>query len=604
MLDALKRLSERAAQPDHQETVRLLDDLREAKTELLGLLSQAAAQRSEWQTATAIAEAWMDERLKQQQQAQQLASTTMQARATLQTLSTEQASLDALTNALRTANDDLQAARALAAGVTASVSDCRSGIAQVVTDQDRVRDLAQEARDDASAAAVTVREVEPKLAGLIKLQELAKTLDQRVGALNALTEHVTLKARVLDQQKHTVEQAILAAHRLSEMVANMDEQVVRLEGTTQEAQRAEEQAERVGQLVRESAQQLEDATRRREAFVADLARLEEQRGAAALLVRTYVDRLSGERRALDASQVRLANLQESVAGLERAHQGLSTREPTVAALMERLSQLEIQMMSFGVIADEVAKKVATVESVRTDLQQLDETARRAVWQMESLKASRLDLEELRSDIEAFYVEHAEAIQMRDRLSADRQAIEGFMERTTVFAATLPDLDGRLTSVREKLSTVEEGTQKAANLVLIADDLDRHMTRLTGYQQFVERLDGRLNTLNSMTADVDRRLTEQIARQAEVDALRASCDGVQLRVSDLRHQLDAVGQEQSRVLTLVEQVDSLRTEVDRAQKRLAAATGREGTGRSGEAHHHHVGAAPEALRRNHRAPRPA
>ena len=39
----------------------------------------------------------------------------------------------------------------------------------------------------------------------------------------------------------------------------------------------------------------------------------------------------------------------------------------------------------------------------------------------------------------------------------------------------------------KLSVVEEGTQKAAALVAVAEDLDRQMTRIAGHQQLVEKL---------------------------------------------------------------------------------------------------------------------
>ena len=63
--------------------------------------------------------------------------------------------------------------------------------------------------------------------------------------------------------------------------------------------------------------------------------------------------------------------------------------------------------------------------------------------------------------------------------------------------------------------MDEGTQKAANLVAIADDLDRQMTRIASQQQFVETVDARLSTLSTLSGTVDRKLEEQLARRAGV-----------------------------------------------------------------------------------------
>lgn len=102
MLDALKRLVGRAPEPGHNETTKMLDDLRAEKAELLSLLAQASVLRSEWRAATAEATGAMEDQLRrQQQQAQQLTSSTMYARATLDTLAAEREALDALRDALR-----------------------------------------------------------------------------------------------------------------------------------------------------------------------------------------------------------------------------------------------------------------------------------------------------------------------------------------------------------------------------------------------------------------------------------------------------------------------------------------------------------------------
>mgnify|MGYP003348691664 CR=1 FL=1 len=150
------------------------------------------------------------------------------------------------------------------------------------------------------------------------------------------------------------------------------------------------------------------------------------------------------------------------------------------------------------------------------------------------------------------------------------SLEGFLDRASAFAVTVPELDARLNSVRSKLATVDEGTQKAAHLVAIADDLDRHMTRLTGYQQFVGSIESRLGALQTLTIEVDRKIEEQIARRGEIETMRSLCDGVATQVTEMRQRLYSLNQTQSKLLPLAEQVNSLRQEVAGAEARLASA----------------------------------
>ena len=65
------------------------------------------------------------------------------------------------------------------------------------------------------------KEVEKKLGAMSKLQELARSAEERIAALNTLSEHVTQKAKSLEGQKHTIDRAVVEANRLNEMVWSM-----------------------------------------------------------------------------------------------------------------------------------------------------------------------------------------------------------------------------------------------------------------------------------------------------------------------------------------------------------------------------------------------
>lgn len=501
---------------------------------------------------------------------QQLVAQSLQSRATLDTLASEQERMEALRADLRRATEQMQQARLLVSTTTAEIDSVKAAATDARAAQAQMRELATRTQEDASRAVAFVQEVDVKLQGFTKLQDLARTVEERTSALNSLVEHVTQKAKILEHQKEAVETAVLESHRVTELVRSMEAQVAKLDAASRRGVNVEEMVERVEVTLRQSTQQLQAAERSRDALAADLATLDRDRAGLVDFVRQHEDRVAAGRRELDAHQSRVTALQQSISQLEHAHALLAERGPEVDGLRERIAQLASQVGEFDSRSSTFVEKMASLEEIHDHLVSVDEMSRRATWQMESLAGARKDLEELRADIEQFYREQSEARQLRDNLAAERAALESFLDRMGAFAVQLPELDARMNTIKSKLSVVDEGTAKAANLVAIADDLDRHMVRLAGQQQFVDRIEARLNALNVLTADVDRKLDDQTRRRGEVESLRHLCDAVNIEVTDIRQKLDGIGQHQSKLLPITGQIVSLKTDVDRAQARLAAA----------------------------------
>ena len=101
------------------------------------------------------------------------------------------------------------------------------------------------------------------------------------------------------------------------------------------------------------------------------------------------------------------------------------------------------------------------------------------------------------------------------------------------------------------------------MVAIADDLDRQMTRIASHQQFAEKIEARLNTLNTLNAGVDRKLEEQLGRRADVESLKSLCDGLSLQVSDVQQKIDAVGALHHKLLPITAQVAVLKGQIDKS-----------------------------------------
>src|SRR5579872_6394099 len=109
----------------------------------------------------------------------------------------------------------------------------------------------------------TVKEVEKKLGPLAQLSELSQSTEERLTALNALSEHVSRKAKALESQQHAVEHAVVQANRVNEMVWSMDVQIGKLNDGMKQAAKAEETIGRIEKLAQETHQQLEMATKSR-----------------------------------------------------------------------------------------------------------------------------------------------------------------------------------------------------------------------------------------------------------------------------------------------------------------------------------------------------
>lgn len=501
---------------------------------------------------------------------QQLMSQSLQSRATLDTLASEQERLEGLRADLRRSTEQMQQARLLVSTTTAEIETVRNAAADAKSAQAQMRELATRAQDDVARVVSVVHEVDQKLQSFAKLQELARTVEYRTQALNSLVEHVTQKAKVLELQKGAVEAAVLESHRVGELVRGMESQVARLDAASRRGVEVEQLVERVEMTLRQSSEQLHAAERSRDALAEDLASLDRDRSTLLDFMRQHEERLATGRRELDAHASRVTSLQSAVVELERAHTSLAARSPEVDSLRARIETLAGQLGEFDTRSETFVEKMAKLEEIHDHLVAVDEMSRRATWQMESLKSARTDLEELRGDIEQFYKDQSDARQLRDTLTAERTALEAFLDRMGAFAVQVPELDARMNAIKSKLSIVDEGTAKAASLVNIADDLDRHMTRLAGQQAFVERIETRLNALNVLTADVDKKLDDQTKRRAEVEALRNLCDSVNIEVADIRQKLDGIGQTQAKLMPITVQIDNLKADVDRASARLSAA----------------------------------
>jgi len=171
------------------------------------------------------------------------------------------------------------------------------------------------------AASEAVRDVEKRLGPLMQLQELTKTTEEKLTAINALAEHVNQKAKALEAQKHTVDRAIVEASRLNEMVWNMDVQIGKLNEGLKQIARGEETVARIEKLVEETNVKADLAAKAKDEFARESAKLEKDGRALVDVMRGYVEKLQLEKREYEAFDQRLRALQRSVIEAEGKMEG-------------------------------------------------------------------------------------------------------------------------------------------------------------------------------------------------------------------------------------------------------------------------------------------
>jgi chromosome segregation ATPase len=498
---------------------------------------------------------------------QQLSSQALETHSNVDALRKEVAALDEFRAKLRSAQSEIKQSVEAAGVLRGELDQVRGTSTQLSQDYATLRDLSRAAREESTVAIEGVKDVEKRLVPLMQLQDLSKATEEKLTALNALAEHVNQKAKALDGQKHIVDRAVVEANRLNEMIWSMDVQINKLTEGMKQAAKAEETVATIEKLVDEANGKAQAATILRDEFGRDAARFEKEGRALIEAMRTQTEALSLGKKQFEAFDERLKTFQGTVGEAEVRMDAMAVKEKHVAQMTQRVDALGKDFQALSAQADDLSRKQAAFDSLQAELSQLNELSKRTASQYASLTQSRADLETLRKEIHDFHKSHAEVAQLRGKLGADRAALESFGERLTSFRARTPELEATMDALLGKLARVDEGARQATRIGELSADLEEQLTRVSARIQFVDKVEGRLNTLHVLNADVERKLADQLARRSELDTLKAQTDGVVAQALDAQHQLDAVAALQKKLTPMINHVEALQDQLDKAAARF-------------------------------------
>ncbi len=486
-----------------------------------------------------------------------------QTTADFEALKKEQSSFNQLRQELQQTQKRMQNAAQETAAVKGEFDSLREAASSLRGEQSRVEDALRATREESAATIEKVKDVEKKLVPLAEVNELSKAAGERLASLNVLSEHVASKIKVLENQKHSIEHAVVESNRLGELMWNMEIQIQKLDEGSKRAAKAEETLDRTEQTVAEIASQLERAENSKSGLEQDLAKLDKTRAELSEFVNKRAERLALDRTELNTLCEQVKTLQDTIAGFETNLDELGAKGTTIKGIAQNVEEVLGQMGKFNKQAEELQGRQEALGALHERLDQVDELGAQIGRQQETLLRGRQQLDDLRSHLDEFYKAQAEIAKTGDQIGAERAAFETFLARAQEFQRDVPDLESRLDAITSKLSAVDEGMQKAATVVTVVDEIDSHVERIASYQQLVEKVDTRLNGLSELSITVDTRIEEQIGRRSEVDALKSVCDGLELQIGDARPKLEAVRALQQKLLPLASQMETLKTESEKA-----------------------------------------
>ena len=421
---------------------------------------------------------------------------------------------------------------------------------------DEVREVAGEARADAQRAAAAAKDVAARFDSLAQWQESSKDAERRIASLHALAEHVSLKTKALESQRHVVDHAAAETARPNDLVGTMETQLARFAEGREQLERAEDAVSRIGKLARDATQDLSMATAARELFARESARQESQGRTLLETLRSTAERLAVDKEEFGAFDERLKSLSAALAESEARMQAVQAKDELFVAMQHKADSLAKVFADMRVETEDLARKQSALDDVTEQMRQVESLGWRTAAQHDSLLKAQGDLVAMHAEMDELQKSYGEASRLRERLMQDRSALEAFAERTSAMIGRTPEIEARLEAMLGKMALLEEGNESHRRLGLLTSGLDAELMRMGGRMQFVEKVEERMNALYALSTQVEHKVAEQATRRAEIEGLAQHCDSLGTQITYAQQQLEGVLAQQGRLLPLAAEVSAL------------------------------------------------
>ena len=191
------------------------------------------------------------------------------------------------------------------------------------------------------------------------------------------------KVKVLENQKHTVEHAVVESNRVSEMVWNMDVQIGKLNEGSKQAAQVDETLSRIEHVSRAVMAKLEQAQKTKEAFSGDLTKLEKGRVELCEFVKGHFEHLALDRKEFESFEQRVQTLQSELGALESGFDGLAAKEEGVAAMGQKAADLSEKLTKLFERTEKLQERQNGLATLDSQLAQTEELGAQVTRQHET-----------------------------------------------------------------------------------------------------------------------------------------------------------------------------------------------------------------------------
>ncbi len=487
---------------------------------------------------------------------QRLEAEAAENRASIDSLKKERSRVDEVRLALRDAQQGAAASTSELARLRSDVESLRALTPDLKQEYDRLRASAREEREYADTVMGAVTEIEKKIGALTALDELSKSTEERLAALNSLSEHVSLKVKALEGQRGVVERALVESNRLNEMVWSMDTQISKLADGAKQITKTEELIDRLQTVAAETSAELESGAKAKDDLTREIAKTQRESKEFSDFARSYMERIDLARKEADALGQRLSSLNSGMGEVESRLDAAAVKERSFVTLGQRLDTMAQRVDDLGAQSEDLSRKHEGLKQLDGRLENVEELAKRTTTQMDTLARARQDLEALRTEFHDLSKIGLELARTRDSFSADRVAMEAAAAKLAAFQTEVPELDRKLDSVTAKLSEIDVAAAKAVRIGEDSVALEQQISRLNARAEFVDMVHNRVNDLANLAVKTDRQLEAQLSRKAELEQMKTAADGLVGLVVDVEQKLGTLSVTQGQLMPLTRQVSGL------------------------------------------------
>lgn len=437
-----------------------------------------------------------------------------------------------------------------------------------------------------------VSSIEGRVDGLQELTSAITDTKHQLGTLRSLANHVTQKVAALEQQREAVERATKQAENLGIAMREVNIGVQRQEENARTLSEVESRIEDLRSLndtVKQRADDIRGKQReldeREQATREQLQKWREEAQEA-------MSRFELETRGMESASQRIADLRSQLSDFEERFRSLNESNKTIGDIQSKADTMVEKVHGLATDIDRLDEEARKVRQVGSDLMKLDSIMNdlsHRVDRIEEVKpaveAALRDFNDLgrthegiKDALEQSRIAHGELVRLRESQSETEKWLKTAQAQVDHLNQQVKEVNGMKPTIDFVGKEVERVTSSINAIESRRDFIEDVHKRLADLAQDTTRVDERTKTLQQRMDGAEERFVsvslqsdnaERIAKV--IGTVTASVEEAEQRLSSVTYTITALEGRAVNLEGLSERVRQLSDEVDQRQVALEKAT---------------------------------